>query len=204
MRPRLGDIARQADASDGWSDAVEDKGFAKSIPSRVTGKCRDGAICQTSQIRRSQANRGGASTGADMGFNDGTGRWSGIGEFDDDGEIADYKLKDDPVPELEGSGSIPHPTSGSLHEMLLDQLRLLNLNQHQTTIAEQIIGSNDDDGYLRRDTNSIVDDLAFKQNIETTEEEVESLITSIQQFDPSGIGARDERESLMIQLTSQW
>jgi RNA polymerase sigma-54 factor len=122
------------------------------------------------------------------------------GEYDDDGEIADYKLKDDSVPELEGSGSIPHPTSVSLHEILLDQLRLLNLNQHQTTIAEQIIGSIDDDGYLRRDTNSIVDDLAFKQNIETTEEEVESLIASIQQFDPSGIGARDVRESLMIQL----
>jgi RNA polymerase sigma-54 factor len=122
------------------------------------------------------------------------------GDYDDDGEIADYKLKDDPVPELQESGSIPHPTSVSLHEILLDQLRLLNLNHHETTIAEQIIGSIDDDGYLRRDTNSIVDDLAFKQNIETTEGEVESLIASIQQFDPPGIGARDVRESLMIQL----
>jgi len=87
-----------------------------------------------------------------------------------------------------------------LHEILLDQLRLLNLNHHQSAIAEQIIGSIDDDGYLRRDTNSIVDDLAFKQNIESTEEEVEALIASIQQFDPPGIGARDVRESLIIQL----
>jgi RNA polymerase sigma-54 factor len=121
-------------------------------------------------------------------------------DYDDDGEIADYKLKDDLVPELQESGSIPHPTAVSLHEILLDQLRLLNLNHHQSTIAEQIIGSIDDDGYLRRETNSIVDDLAFKQNIESTEEEVEYLIASIQQFDPPGIAARDVREGLMIQL----
>lgn len=121
-------------------------------------------------------------------------------EYDDDGEIADYKLKDDHVPELQESGSIPHPSSISLHDMLVDQLRLLNLNPTQSTIAEQIIGSIDDDGYLRRDTNSIVDDLAFKQNIETSEKEVEALIASIQLFDPPGIAARDVRESLLIQL----
>jgi RNA polymerase sigma-54 factor len=121
-------------------------------------------------------------------------------EYDDDGEIAEYKLKDDHVPELQESGSIPHPSSISLHETLVDQLRLLNLNALQSTIAEQIIGSIDDDGYLRRDTLSIVDDLAFKQNIESNEDEVESLIASIQQFDPPGIAARDIRESLLIQL----
>ena len=121
-------------------------------------------------------------------------------DYDDDGEIADYKLKDDHVPELQESGSIPHPSSVSLHDMLVEQLRLLNLNSTQTIIAEQIIGSIDDDGYLRRDTNSIVDDLAFKQNIESSEKEVEALISSIQLFDPPGIAARDVRESLMIQL----
>ncbi|NBO57367.1 MAG: RNA polymerase sigma-54 factor [Chitinophagia bacterium] len=121
-------------------------------------------------------------------------------EYDDDGEIADYKLKDDHVPELQESGSIPHPSSISLHDMLVEQLRLLNLNPTQSIIAEQIIGSIDDDGYLRRDTNSIVDDLAFKQNIETSEKEVEMLIASIQLFDPPGIAARDVRESLLIQL----
>ena len=121
-------------------------------------------------------------------------------EYDDDGEIADYKLKDDHVPELQESGSIPHPSSISLHDMLVEQLRLLNLNPTQSIIAEQIIGSIDDDGYLRRDTNSIVDDLAFKQNIETSEKEVETLIASIQLFDPPGIAARDVRESLLIQL----
>lgn len=121
-------------------------------------------------------------------------------EYDDDGEIADYKLKDDHVPELQESGSIPHPSSISLQDMLVEQLRLLNLNPTQSIIAEQIIGSIDDDGYLRRDTNSIVDDLAFKQNIETSEKEVEALIASIQLFDPPGIAARDVRESLLIQL----
>ena len=121
-------------------------------------------------------------------------------EYDDDGEIADYKLKDDHVPELQESGSIPHPSAISLHEMLVEQLRLLNLNSSQSIIAEQIIGSIDDDGYLRRDTQSIVDDLAFKQNIETSDKEVEELIAAIQLFDPPGIAARDVRESLLIQL----
>ena len=123
-----------------------------------------------------------------------------LNEYDDDGEIADYKLKDDHVPELQESASIPHPISTSLHEVLVEQLSLLNLNNLQTIIAEQIIGSIDDDGYLRRETNSIIDDLAFKQNIETNEKEVEDLINAIQQFDPPGIAARDVRESLMIQL----
>ena len=104
------------------------------------------------------------------------------------------------MPELQESASIPHPISTSLHELLVEQLSLLNLNNLQTIIAEQIIGSIDDDGYLRRETNSIIDDLAFKQNIETNEKEVEDLINAIQQFDPPGIAARDVRESLMIQL----
>ena len=67
-------------------------------------------------------------------------------------------------------------------------------------IAEQIVGSIDDDGYLRRETASIVDDLAFRQNIESTEPEVESIITRIQQFDPPGVAARNLQECLLLQL----
>jgi RNA polymerase sigma-54 factor len=121
-------------------------------------------------------------------------------DYSDDDDIAEYKLKEDHVPELQGSGSIPHPTTSSLHELLSEQLRLLNLEDIEAKIAEQIIGSIDDDGYLRRDTNSILDDLAFKQNIVVEHEQVEALILKIQHFDPSGIAARDVQECLLIQL----
>lgn len=121
-------------------------------------------------------------------------------EYMDDDEIAEYRLKDDHVPELNESGSIPHPTSSSLHENLTEQLGLLNLEPLSQTIAEQIIGSIDDDGYLRRDTNSIVDDLAFKQNVIVENKQVEDVIRQIQTFEPSGIAARDVQECLLIQL----
>ena len=121
-------------------------------------------------------------------------------DYSDEDDVAEYKLKEDHVPELQGSGNIPHPTTNSLHELLSEQLRLLNLEDVEAKIAEQIIGSIDDDGYLRRDTNSILDDLAFKQNIVVEHEQVESLILKIQHFDPSGIAARDVQECLLIQL----
>jgi RNA polymerase sigma-54 factor len=82
----------------------------------------------------------------------------------------------------------------------MEQLGLLNLSFDQEKIAEQVIGSIDDDGYLRRDPVSIVDDLAFKQNIIVEEALVEEVIDKIQHFDPPGICARDVRECLLIQL----
>lgn len=118
----------------------------------------------------------------------------------DEDEVGEYKLRDDNVPELAGSDTIPHPVSSTLNDNLTDQLALLNLDDHAYTIAEQIIGSIDDDGYLRRDTNSIVDDLAFKQNIFAEDTEVEEIIRKIQTFEPAGIAARDVQECLIIQL----
>ena len=82
----------------------------------------------------------------------------------------------------------------------MDQLGFRNLDEHQHDVAAFIIGSLDDDGYLRRDIDNIVDDLAFRMNITTTREEVLDMLHIIQQFDPPGIGARDLRECLLIQL----
>ena len=121
-------------------------------------------------------------------------------DYGDDDDIAEYRLKDDQVPELPESGSIPHPVAATLHEQLVAQLGLLNLDGLQEKIAEQIIGSIDDDGYLRRETNSIVDDLAFKQNIMVEADDVEAVIAMIQHFDPPGIAARNVQECLLIQL----
>ena len=117
-----------------------------------------------------------------------------------DDEVGDYKLRDENYPELDDGRVIPHKVETGFNELMLEQLGQLNLNEHQQKVAEQIIGNLDDDGYLRRDISSIVDDLAFRQNIETTEEELSELILQIQQFDPPGICARNLQECLLLQL----
>jgi RNA polymerase sigma-54 factor len=118
----------------------------------------------------------------------------------DEDDIAEYKLKDDNYPEFDDKTVLPIKDDISFHEALSSQLLLLDLNEKQGIIAEQVIGSIDDDGYLRRPTISIVDDLAFRQNVITTEKEVENIIKQIQQFDPAGIAARDLQECLLLQL----
>jgi RNA polymerase sigma-54 factor len=121
-----------------------------------------------------------------------------VNEHDD--EVSDYKLRDDNYPEPDDNKTIAHKVETSFYELLLDQLGMLKLDDRRRKIAEQIAGSIDDDGYLRRETASIVDDLAFRQNIESNEEEVEEIIARIQLFDPPGVAARDLQESLLLQL----
>ncbi len=124
-----------------------------------------------------------------------------VSEGDD--EVGDYKLRDDNYPEEDEGRQLPFKTESSFYELLIVQLGLLNLDERQHTIAEQIVGSIDEDGYLRRETSAIVDDLAFRQNILSSNEEVEQLIKRIQHFDPPGVGARHLQECLLIQLNRQ-
>ena len=88
----------------------------------------------------------------------------------------------------------------SFSQSLLEQLGYRNLTEHQRTVASFIIGSLDEDGYLRRDIESLVDDLAFRAGVESSAEEVEQMLKLIQEFEPSGVGARDLRECLLLQL----
>lgn len=120
-----------------------------------------------------------------------------------DDEVADYKLRDDNYPEEDEGRQLPFKAETSFYELMTNQLGLLRLEEKEQTIAEQIVGSLDEDGYLRRETSAIVDDLAFRQNISATEQEVESVIRRIQQFDPPGVAARDLRECLLLQLYRQ-
>jgi len=122
---------------------------------------------------------------------------------DGDDDVADYKLRDDNYPEEDEKRQLPFKTETSFYQLLLDQLGLLNLDEREHRIAEQIVGSIDEDGYLRRETAAIVDDLAFRQNISATEEELEEIIKRIQQFDPPGVAARDLQECLLLQLQRQ-
>src|SRR3982751_744037 len=121
-----------------------------------------------------------------------------VSEGDDD--IADYKLRDENYGDQEEKSVMPYKVETSFYEVLELQLGMLKLDDRQYRIAEQIIGSIDEDGYLRRDTTAIVDDLAFRQNIDSTESEVESIIKRIQQFDPPGVAARNLQECLLLQL----
>jgi RNA polymerase sigma-54 factor len=120
-----------------------------------------------------------------------------------DDEIADYKLRDDSYGEQEEKTTMPYKVETSFYEILEAQLGMLNLDERQLKITEQIIGSIDEDGYLRRETSAIVDDLAFRQNIDSSEEEVEELIKKIQLFDPPGVAARNLQECLLLQLYRQ-
>jgi RNA polymerase sigma-54 factor len=129
-------------------------------------------------------------------------------EFTDDVNVDDY-MRDDDVSgyKMQGDGpsdederEMPLATSTSLADTLLSQLGFLKLDEKQTAIGKQLIGSIDSDGYIRRELDLIVNDLAFSQNIETTVEEVEEVLFKIQTFDPAGIAARDLQECLSLQL----
>jgi len=95
---------------------------------------------------------------------------------------------------------IPIAVQSSFFESLQAQLDLLPLSDKDFRIGQQLIGSLDDDGYLRRPVSSIVDDLAFSQNVFAEDEEVNEMLKVIQSFDPAGVGARDLQECLLIQL----
>ena len=118
-------------------------------------------------------------------------------EQDGSGDLGDdyYQSKD-----TQERSSIPVSVESSYQEVLMNQLAMLNLNAHQQSVAEQIIGSIDDDGYLRRSVEAIVDDLAFSRNIISNETEVKELLHEIKQFEPIGTGAVDLRECLILQL----
>ncbi len=88
----------------------------------------------------------------------------------------------------------------SFTQSLEEQLGYRHVTPHERAVASFIIGSLDDDGYLRRDIESLVDDLAFRAGIESSAQEVERMLKVIQQFEPSGVGARDLRECLLLQL----
>jgi len=95
---------------------------------------------------------------------------------------------------------VPLSQGASFHERLTEQIHLRYLSEKQKTIAEIIVGNIDDDGYLSRPLISIVDDLAFSMNISVTEEEVEEVLEIVQDCDPAGVGARDLKECLILQL----
>ena len=94
----------------------------------------------------------------------------------------------------------PMPSHTTLSERLQEQLTFQNLDDTESLVAEQIVGSIDEDGYLRRPVDSILDDIMFNHGVEVTEDDVEEMLQRIQRLDPPGIAARDLQECLLIQL----
>ncbi len=116
-------------------------------------------------------------------------------------DISSYKLNVNNYSADDEEKTMPMAVENSFHEHLEQQLGLLRFDDERDyKIAEQVIGSIDDDGYLRRETSAIVDDLMFSQNIFSNEAEIEIILKRIQLLDPPGIGARTLQEALALQL----
>jgi RNA polymerase sigma-54 factor len=118
-------------------------------------------------------------------------------------ETEGYKTKGDDYND-DSDKTIPVIVETSFHDVLTRQLGLMGLqNETEFIIANQIIGSIDEDGYLRREPSAIIDDLMFSQGIEVTKSQVLDVLTLIQKFDPPGVGARDLQECLVLQLSDK-
>jgi RNA polymerase sigma-54 factor len=126
-----------------------------------------------------------------------------ITDYIDDDDVPAYRLNANNTSADDEHRDIPYASGISFNELLISQLGLRKLDDRQVQIATYIIGNLDDSGYLNRNLNAMIDDLAFTQNITTTSEELNQMLKVVQEFDPPGVGARDLRECLLIQLRRQ-
>jgi len=127
-----------------------------------------------------------------------------IDDYLSDDEIPNYKTQANNYSADDEDKQVPYAAGTSFHQSLQSQLSTFSLTDDEKSIAEFLVGSVDDSGYIRRDLIDLVDDLAFTQNVFTTEEAVEKvLLKVVQTMDPIGVGARDLKECLVIQLKAK-
>jgi RNA polymerase sigma-54 factor len=120
--------------------------------------------------------------------------------FKDDDQTPAYKLATRNYSKDDEHRDIPFSVGATFYELLEEQLGLQTISDHERAIAKYVLGSIDEDGYLRRDIEALVDDLAFTQNISTSFEEVLRILSIIQEMEPAGVGARDLQECLLLQI----
>jgi RNA polymerase sigma-54 factor len=123
-----------------------------------------------------------------------------IDQFLSDDEIPSYRLYSNNYSSDDEERSVPLSGGISFHQSLLQQMGNLILNEDEMLIAEFLIGSIDDSGYIRRNDDELIDDLAFTQNIFTDKNQLNKVIRSVQSLDPPGVGARSLKECLQLQL----
>ena len=123
-----------------------------------------------------------------------------IDEYLSNDETPDYKLQANNYSDDDDDREMPFAASVSFHQSLIDQLNTFILSDQEREIAEFLVGSIDDIGYIRRSIPDIVDDMAFTQGIYTDEKTVERILHIIHELEPAGVGARDLQECLLLQL----
>ncbi len=123
-----------------------------------------------------------------------------LNDYIGDDDIPSYKLQSNNYSADDERKEIPYSSEKTFQDNLISQLGLRQSDDKQKVIALNIIGNLDDSGYLQRDLNAMVDDLAFTQNITSTPNEILEVLEMIQDFDPAGVGARSLKECLLIQL----
>ena len=123
-----------------------------------------------------------------------------LGDYRTEDDIPDYKLQENNRSKGETAEEIPFSDSISFYETLKEQLDMQHLTPEERQLGEYLIGSLDDDGMLRKSTEALLDELALSQGVYTTAEELEHVLSIIQDFDPAGLGARDLQECLLLQI----
>ncbi len=137
--------------------------------------------------------------GNEEAYEEGENEEFDINDYLDD-DVADYKTKSSNQSKDDDDKAIPFSGGHTFRERLSEQLQLLHLGSDEKKIAKVLIGNLDEAGYLNRDVEAIVDDLAFSMNISTSEEIVLEVLQMIHDLDPAGVGARDLQECLLIQI----
>lgn len=123
-----------------------------------------------------------------------------LGDYRTEDDIPDYKLQENNRSKGETPEEIPFSDNVSFYETLKEQLDMQNLTPEEKQLGEYLIGSLDDDGLLRKSTESLIDELAIYQGVYTSPEQLEHVLSIIQDFDPAGIGARSLQECLLLQI----
>lgn len=121
-------------------------------------------------------------------------------EYMSDDDIPDYKLKANNTSKDDKHEDIPFSIGMTFHEFLIDQVGLLKLSDKNRLLIEYVIGNIDEEGYLRRTPEAMVDDIVFQAGVNTTDNEVARMIKEVQQLDPAGVGASNLQECLKLQL----
>lgn len=123
-----------------------------------------------------------------------------LGDYLTEDDIPDYRLNNYNSSDKITREDIPFSSAESLHESLIEQLRLTELDGESEKVAEYIIGNIDENGYLDRPLSAISDDLLFQQNLDISSDKIRKILNVIQSFEPAGIGACDLQECLLLQL----
>jgi RNA polymerase sigma-54 factor len=123
-----------------------------------------------------------------------------IDEYLSDDETPSYRLQANNYSADDEEKSVPYAAGMTFTQYLINQLNTFRLNEQEYLIAEFLVGSINENGYIRREITDIVDDLAFTQGVYTTEEEVLKVLKIVHTLEPTGVGARNLQESLLLQL----